>query len=397
MSNFINKDFLLKSETAKLLFHEYAENMPIIDYHNHLNPALVADDKKFDTITQVWLGGDHYKWRLLRAMGIEEKFITGDATDREKFKKFAEILPYTINNPIFHWSQLELARYFGVNELLNSTNADYVFDKCNERLSSSEYSTCGLLKQMKVELLCTTDDPIDSLEYHKLVAQDNKKPKMYPTWRADKLLMTDNVEAWNGYIADLAAKSNINITDLNTLIDALEVCQINFTNAGCRIADIAIYKFYEADIDLEILNKLIIKLRNSESLTQVEYSSYYMSMLYVMCLLNHKQDWAQQLHIGAIRNNNKKLFKDLGPDTGGDSMSDFPVATGLSNLLGKLSEEERLSRTILYNLHPKDGDALCTMAYNFNYDSSKAKMQYGAAWWFLYDKTIRYNKQLWTT
>ena len=393
MKEWIGKDFLLTTATAQKLYHDHAAEMPIIDFHNHLNPALIAENKTFQSITEVWLGGDHYKWRLMRGFGIDEKYITGDASDRDKFKKWAELLPYTIGNPIFHWSHLELSRYFNINELVNSTNADSIFDQCNEMLASPEFSPCGLLNKMKVESLCTTDDPIDSLAAHQAIAKQKDKPDVRPTWRADKLLLVADLEVWRTYVQQLSNKSEIKITNLTSLIEALEKLQLFFEVNGCKVADIGISQFSEASINLEQVELIIPKILQEEEISEEEKATYQAGILYVLCMLNQKKNWVQQLHIGPLRNNNTRLFNSLGSDVGVDSMADSSVAIPLSTLLGKLDNEQKLAKTILYNLNPKDSDVLATMAYNFNDASCKGKMQYGAAWWFL-DNYDGMTKQL---
>ncbi|MBR4969206.1 MAG: glucuronate isomerase [Alistipes sp.] len=383
MKPFIHDEFLLENDYARQLYHDYAEQMPIIDYHNHLSPKMIAEDYQFGTITELWLGGDHYKWRALRANGVAEEYITGRAPDREKFRAWACTLPKTMRNPLYHWTQLELKRYFGIDELLCEENADEIYDKCNAMLGQPEFSVRNLLLRMNVEVLCTTDDPIDSLEYHKQIAESGFAVKVLPTWRPDKLLNTNNTAAFNGYVDALVEVSGVAITDFDSLVEALRLRQKFFAECGCRLSDHGVSYVPNTEFDADSTTRLFKKLRSGEDLSDGESESLRGGILHKLLSLNAEMGWSQQLHIGAIRNNNLRLFRSFGPDAGCDSIADGNVAEGLSRILGRLDEQGALARTILYNLNPKDSEVLATMAYNFNDGSEEGKMQYGAAWWFL--------------
>lgn len=383
MKPFIHDDFLLENDYARRLYHDYAEHMPIIDYHNHLSPKMIAEDYQFRTITELWLGGDHYKWRALRANGVVEEYITGDAPDREKFRVWARTLPYTMRNPLYHWTQLELKRYFGIDDLLCEKNADEIYDKCNAMLSQPEFSVKNLLLRMGVEVLCTTDDPIDSLEYHKQIAASGYAVKVLPTWRPDKLLNTSDTVAFNVYVDALSEVSGITITDFDSLVEALRLRQKFFAECGCRLSDHGVSYVPNVEFNEESTSYLFAKIRSGEELNATESECLCGGILHMLLGLNADMGWAQQLHIGAIRNNNLRLFRSLGPDIGCDSIADGQVAQGLSRILGRLDDKGKLTRTIIYNLNPKDSAVLATMAYNFNDGTEPGKMQYGAAWWFL--------------
>ena len=383
MKPFIHDEFLLENDYARRLYHDYAEQMPIIDYHNHLSPKMIAEDYQFGTITELWLGGDHYKWRALRANGVAEEYITGNAPEREKFRAWARTLPKTMRNPLYHWTQLELKRYFGIDELLCEENADEIYDKCNAMLAQPEFSVKNLLLRMNIEVLCTTDDPIDSLEYHKQIAASGFAVKVLPTWRPDKLLNTNDTPAFNGYVDALAEVSGVAITDFESLVEALRLRQKFFAECGCRLSDHGVSYVPNGEFDTESTTRLFKKLRSGEVLSDGESESLRGGILHKLLSLNAEMGWSQQLHIGAIRNNNLRLFRSFGPDAGCDSIADGNVAEGLSRILGRLDEQGALARTILYNLNPKDSEVLATMAYNFNDGSEEGKMQYGAAWWFL--------------
>ena len=383
MKPFIHDDFLLDNKFARELYHSYAESQPIIDYHNHLSPQMIAEDYRFGTITELWLGGDHYKWRALRANGCTEEYITGNAPDREKFRAWARTLPKTMRNPLYHWTQLELKRYFGIDDLLCEENADEIYDKCNAMLAQPEFSVKNLLRRMNVEVLCTTDDPIDSLEYHKQIAESGFAVKVLPTWRPDKLLNTSDTAAFNAYVDALAEVSGVAITDFESLVKALRLRQKHFAECGCRLSDHGVSYVPNVEFDSHSTQRLFKQLRSGIVLSDRESESLRGGILHQLLSLNAEMGWSQQLHIGAIRNNNLRLFRSFGPDVGCDSIADGNVAEGLSRIFGRLDEVGMLSRTILYNLNPKDGEVLATMAYNFNDGSQAGKMQYGAAWWFL--------------
>ncbi len=394
MKPFIHNDFLLEGDTARGLYHDHAAAMPIIDYHNHLSPKMIAENHRFASLTELWLGGDHYKWRAMRANGVGEEYITGDAPDREKFMKWAETVPYTMRNPLYHWTHLELTRYFGIDLLLNGKTGPGIYDACNERLKEEAFSARGLLEKMKVEALCTTDDPADRLEHHTAIAADSKfKIKVLPTWRPDKTMAVENPAEYNAYIDRLAAAAGVEISNFGDLLKALKKRQHAFASAGCRLSDHGLSEVPDGEVSDEKTAVAFAKIRGGTALSPQEANTFKTGMLCHLLAMNHEMEWTQQLHIGAIRNNNLRLFSRLGPDIGCDSIGDGPVAAGLSRVLGVLDREDMLSRTILYNLNPKETEVMATMAGNFNAGEAPGKMQYGAAWWFL-DQLDGMEKQL---
>lgn len=386
MNSFLTENFLLENDFAEKLYHDFAKNLPIIDYHNHLYPKEIAEDRQFENITQVWLNGDHYKWRAMRAFGISEKFITGSASDKEKFLKWAEVVPYTIKNPLFHWTHLELKRYFGINELLSPKNAESVYEKTMVSLQNKTHSTNGLLKLMNVESLCTTDDPIDSLEDHIAIQNDSEKVKTFPTFRPDKSFAVENVISYNKYLSKLETIANQSINSYSDLIIALEKRIDYFNTNGCKIADHGLEQLEHFSIDKFDIETLFLKIKAHQNLSLVEIAFFKFKTMVELGKIYHKKGWVLQLHLGAIRNNNKRLLANLGPDTGFDSIGDFSQAKGLSGFLNTLDSTNQLTKTIIYNLNPADNEVFATMAGNFNDGTTKGKVQYGAAWWFLDQK-----------
>lgn len=393
MKPFINDDFLLETEASKQLYHDFAKELPIIDYHNHLPPKEIAEDRNFENLTQIWLEGDHYKWRAMRAFGIDEHFITGSASDKEKFIKWAETCPNTLRNPLFHWSQLELKRYFGIDELLNPESADRIYEATKEQLLGKEFSAQGLLSKMKVETVCTTDDPRDDLKYHTSFSSSDSKMKMLPTFRPDKAIEFKNGETSLNYITELAEVSGIEINDLDSYMEALLQRHDYFHSLGCRLSDLGLpYLEIEEFSELEI-NSAFLKVLRSDSLTVIETKKLRSFILIELSKRNHEKGWVQQLHLGPIRNNNSRLFNSIGPDTGFDSIGDYPQAHGLSRFLDVLDRSNQLSKTILYNVNPAQNEVFATMAGNFNDGSIKGKVQWGSAWWFL-DQLDGMEKQI---
>lgn len=383
---FIHDDFLLGTDAARELYHDHAESMPIIDYHNHLSPQQVSEDFRAENIAQLWLGGDHYKWRAMRAAGIDERCITGDASDWEKFAKWAETVPQTIRNPLYHWTALELKRYFGVDTLLKPETAREIYDRCNSMLLSdpAAFSARGLLRRMNVEAICTTDDPADSLEYHIAYAKTRKTgdPAMLPAWRPDKVMAVENAEVWNTYIYRLAKVAGREITSFGDLLAVLRLRQKFFAEVGCRVSDHGLDTFYGEDFTDVQLESLFAALRNGRELTEPETAAFKSGMLYHLAVMNHEQGWVQQFHVGPLRNNRTKLLQNYGPDAGCDSLDDKPVARPMGRFFDRLDRDGLLTKTIVYNLNPKDGEVMAAMAGNFNDGSVAGKMQYGAAWWF---------------
>lgn len=383
---FIHDDFLLGTDAARELYHGHAARMPILDYHNHLSPKQVAEDYRAENVAQLWLGGDHYKWRAMRAAGVDERYITGDATDWEKFAKWAETVPQTMRNPLYHWTALELKRYFGIDTLLKLETAREIYDQCNSMLQGDPdaFSARGLLRRMNVEAVCTTDDPADSLEYHLAYAKNRGEsdPGMLPAWRPDKVMAVEDVAAWNTYINRLSEISGRSIATFAELLDALRERQKFFAAAGCRVSDHGLDTFYGEDFTDSQLETLFAALRSGRRLTEQETAIFKSGMLYHLAVMNGEQGWVQQFHVGPLRNNRTALLRSYGPDAGCDSLDDKPVAQAMSRFLDRLDRNGMLGRTIVYNLNPKDGEVMAAMAGNFNDGSVAGKMQYGAAWWF---------------
>ncbi len=386
MKTFLDDNFLLQSKSAERLYHEHAKKMPIIDYHNHLIPELIATNKRFDNITQPWLYGDHYKWRAMRTNGVEEKYCTGNASDWEKFEKWAETVPHTMRNPLYHWTHLELKRYFGVDELLSKQTAKKIYDKASENLSHDEFRVQGLLTMMNVESLCTTDDPIDSLEFHSQIEGQNLTFKVFPTWRPDKSMAIENLDAYNEYLDKLSKVSGIEINSYSALIDALRKRHDFFALLGCKLSDHGIENFYAEDYTISEIESIFAKARKRVQLSQSEILKFKSAALYDLAILDHEKGWAQQFHIGALRNNNTRLLKKLGPDTGFDSIGDFQVAVPMSRFLDRLDKNDKLAKTIIYNLNPADNEVIATMIGNFQDGSIAGKIQFGSGWWFLDQK-----------
>lgn len=386
MSTFLTEEFLLQNDFAKELYHNYAKKLPIIDYHNHLPPDEIAKDKQFENITQVWLAGDHYKWRAMRAFGINEKYITGNASDKEKFLKWAEVVPFTIRNPLFHWTHLELKAYFGIEELLSPENAEEIYEKTQKILQQKSHSANGLLKLMNVESLCTTDDPTDSLEHHIAIQKDASKVKTFPTFRPDKSFAVENVETYNIYLSKLEKASNISINTFADLLAALENRVDFFNENGGRLSDHGLGQLYFFKTEKYDIATLFNKIKANQELTPDEVAFFKAKTMIALGKMYHKKGWTMQLHLGAIRDNNKRLLAKLGPDTGFDSIGDFSQAEALSGFLNTLDSTNQLTKTIVYNLNPSNNEVFATMVGNFNDGTIKGKVQFGAAWWFLDQK-----------
>ena len=378
----MNDDFLLQSATARQLYHEHAERLPIIDYHCHLSPREVAEDHCFRSITELWLGGDHYKWRALRANGVAERFITGDATDWEKFEKWAETIPYAMRNPLYHWTHLELRTAFGIDKILSPATAREIYDECNEKLKSPEYSARGLMRRYNVEVVCTTDDPVDSLEYHKAFVNSSDKMKMLPAWRPDEALSIENPVNYKEYIRKLSAASSIDIKTYQDLIEALVLRHDFFAEQGCKLSDHGVDRFYADNYHPQDLCDIFDRVMNGEAPDQEDVSMYRSALLYELAVMDAEAGWVQQYHYGPIRNNNTKMFQRLGPDTGYDSMGDIDTALSMARFFDNLEAEDHLAKTIVYNINPKDNDMVATMIGNFQDGSVPGKMQWGSGWWF---------------
>lgn len=389
----ITEDFLLYSNQAKTLYHDYAKDLPIIDYHNHLPPNEIAENKKFKTITEIWLKGDHYKWRAMRALGVDERFITGDATDEEKFMAWAKIVPAVIRNPLFHWTHMELKNPFGFNQFLNEDSGQEIYNRCNELLAQDDFSTQSLLKHFKVEMVGTTDDPTDDLQFHKALINDKFSIKVKPSFRPDKSLMIGDVVNYRLYIKKLSAASGIDIVDLKTLVAALRNRIEFFAEHGASISDHGLNAIPSKVNLSEDQKQEFKKVLSGEADSFSDPDAFAGYVLTEISKIYHEKNWVQQFHLGAIRNNNHGQMRKLGPDTGYDSIADFSQAQSLSNFLGNLSLEDQLTKTILYNLNPADNDVFATMIGNFADGKTKGKMQFGSGWWFL-DQKDGMEKQL---
>ena len=384
--SFLDDNFLLETETAQRLYHEHAKDMPIIDYHCHLPPADIAADRKFENLTQIWLNGDHYKWRAMRTNGIDEKYITGSASDYEKFEKWAATVPYTLRNPLYHWTHLELKRYFGINKLLKPETAREIYDACTALLQTDAYSVRNILRKMKVETVCTTDDPIDSLEYHQQIKDSNFEINVLPAFRCDKILAIESPEVFLPYVQQLEAASGISIGNFQQLLDALKNRHDFFHEMGCRLSDHGLESMYAEEYSEEEIKNIFDKGLKKQALSQQEVLKFRSAMLYHMALLDNEKGWTQQFHLGALRNNSSRMMRELGPDTGFDSIGDFDVARPLAKFLDRLDTSNQLAKTILYNLNPSQNELYATMIGNFNDGSTPGKIQYGSAWWFLDQK-----------
>ena len=386
MKDFMDKDFLLHTETSRKLYHGHAAKMPIFDYHCHLSPKEIAEDKKFENMTQIWLYGDHYKWRAMRTNGVDEQYCTGNASDWEKFEKWAETVPYTLRNPLYHWTHLELRRFFGVYDLLGPKTARKVYDACNEKLNSPEYSCRNIIKKANVKTICTTDDPIDTLEYHKKIKEDDFGVDVLPAWRPDKAMAVECVESYNEYVDKLGEVAGINISTFADLIEALKIRHQFFHDNGCRLSDHGMDTAFADDYTEFEISAIFQKIRGKSKLTGEEIQKFKSAMMYEFGIMDHSKKWTQQFHIGPLRNNNTRLFKQAGPDIGFDSIGDKSVAEPLARFLDRLDIENRLCKTILYNLNPRDNELYATMIGNFQDGSIPGKIQYGAGWWFLDQK-----------
>ncbi|ASB47864.1 glucuronate isomerase [Alkalitalea saponilacus] len=391
MGKFIHPDFVLESKTAQKLYHDYAEKLPIVDFHCHLSPKLIADNHKFESLGQIWLEGDHYKWRAMRTNGVDEEYCTGNTSFRDKFQKWAETVPSTIGNPLHHWTHLELARHFDIFDLLAPENAGKIYDKATEMLQQDEFRTQNLLKKMNVEVVGTTDDPADSLQYHQ--ALKNFSIKVRPTFRPDNVLKTEDPEFFNAYISKLESVSGKKIKTLRDLISVLDERHAFFNEVGCKASDHGLDRLYYTPNFLDGADKSFEKVRNGEKLSDAETEGYRTYVMYELCKMNHKRGWVQQFHLGAMRNNNTRMFKKLGPDVGFDSIGNPQDANKISRFMDLLDTEDKLAKTILYNLNPSDNEMFVTMLGNFQDGKTPGKIQYGAGWWFL-DQKVGMEKHL---
>ena len=385
MKPFLNENFLLQNSIAEQLYHNHAKDLPIIDYHNHLPPDEIANDKTFSSITEVWLKGDHYKWRAMRANGIDEKYITGATSDKEQFLKWAKTVPYTMRNPLYHWTHLELQRYFGITDLLSENTGEQIFEQTNAALLTQDFSVKGLLQKMKVEVVCTTDHPTDSLEFHEKEKKSESNLKMLPTFRPDKFVVIDNPE-FLVFLEKLEGIIGSDISTFDELISALERRIDYFHSLGCQLADHGLSQLFAVKLQKKNLDKILQKRKNGKKMKRKEVAVFQMVMLHELGKIYHQKKWTMQFHLGAIRNNNSRLLNLIGADVGADSIGDYEQAEGLSSFLNRLDAEGKLTKTILYNLNPRDNELFATMMGNFNDGTFAGKIQWGSAWWFLDQK-----------
>ncbi|MCU0858316.1 MAG: glucuronate isomerase [Pontiellaceae bacterium] len=393
MKKFMDADFLLETGTAQRLYHDHAAKMPIYDYHCHLPVREIADDKRYDNLGEMWLGGDHYKWRAMRTNGVHEEYCTGNTPWREKFQKWAETVPQTVRNPLYHWTHLELQRYFGVVSLLCPSTADEIYSTCSAQLRSPEFSARNLMRKMNVKLVCTTDDPADSLECHQQIAADGFEIKVLPTFRPDKAMNLSDSNLWKKYIQTLENASGIRINGFTSLIEAVELRHAFFHSVGCRLSDHGVSYVPAADASCTELDAIFKKAMTGGPVSLEEREKFEAVFLYEAGRMNHSRGWAQQFHVGVFRNTNSRLFAKLGPDTGFDSIADYRHGSGFVRLFDRLDHTNQLAKTILYNSNPCDNELLATMTGNYQDGSCPGKIQFGSGWWFL-DQKDGIQKQL---
>jgi len=390
---FIHPDFMLQTETARQLYHQHAEHMPIIDYHCHLSPREIAENIQFQDITQLWLGGDHYKWRAMRANGVPEEYITGSRSSWEKFQKWAETVPYTMRNPLYHWTHMELSRVFGIDKLLSPATAREIFEECNAMLAKPEFRGQELIKKFHVEVVCTTDDPADDLRWHKMIAQHPFGVKVIPAWRPDRAMAIENPKNYKAYLKQLGEAADKEINSYADLCEALQKRHDYFAANGCKLSDHGLENFYSApykEIEIELIFK---KVLIGIAPTADELEKFRSAFLHDQAVMDAEAGWAQQYHVGAIRNNNTKMFAELGADTGYDAIHDLDIASAGHRFFDRLTHEGKLAKTILYCLNPKDNAVMVTMAYTFNDGTVPGKMQFGSGWWFL-DQEVGMRRQI---
>ena len=395
---FIDKDFMLQTKTARKLYHEHAEHMPIIDYHCHLVPQQIAENIQFRDITQLWLVdghyGDHYKWRAMRGNGVSEDYLTGGKYSAwETFQKWAETVPYTMRNPLYHWTHLELSRVFGIDKLLCPATAREIFDECNAKLATPEFRGQALIRKFNVETVCTTDDPADDLRWHKMIAQHPFGTQVIPAWRPDKAMAIEDPKTYKAYLEQLGTAAGMEINSYSDLLEALKKRHDFFASMGCKLSDHGLETFYAEDykeLEIEAIFKLVLLGKRPG---ETELNKFRSAFLHDMAVMDAEAGWAQQFHVGAIRNNNSKMFGLVGPDTGFDAIHDLPTAAAGHKFLNRLASEDKLAKTILYCLNPKDNEVMMTMAYTFNDGTVPGKMQFGSGWWFL-DQEIGMRRQM---
>jgi len=386
MKPFMDEDFLLQTETAKTLYHQYAAPMPIFDYHCHISPQEIAEDRRFNNLSEIWLHGDHYKWRAMRSNGVDEKYCTGNASDWEKFQKWAETAPNTLRNPLYHWTHLELRKPFGIKDLLNPSSARQIWDTCNDLLHQDDFSCRGIIRKANVKVICTTDDPIDSLQYHRSIKESGFEVKVIPAWRPDKAMAIEDPATFNRYVEQLEAASDISITSFDLFIEAIDKRHLFFHKNGCRLSDHGLETIYAEDYTQAEIKSIFDHVRGGQKPSCLDLLKFRSAMLYEFAVLDHKRDWTQQFHLGAMRNNSTRMFESVGPDKGFDSIGDYPMGTAMSKFFNRLDYDGKLTRTIIYNLNPGDNELIATMIGNYQDGSVPGKMQWGSGWWFLDQK-----------
>jgi glucuronate isomerase len=386
MKKFLDENFLLQNKTAENLYHSYAKGLPLIDYHCHLSTKQIAEDYQFKNLTDAWLTGDHYKWRAMRTNAVPENFCTGDASDFEKFFKWAETVPYALRNPLYHWTHLELQRYFGVHEILSPDTAEKIYQSCSNDLLSPAFSVKNLLRKMNVALVCTTDDPVDDLKYHVELKKDGFEIPILPAFRPDRAMDINHPERFCNYLSQLEAITNYSISNFNDYLKALKSRHDFFAETGCRVSDHGLEEMYAENYTSAEIEFIFDKIRIGKILNPIEQLKFKSAMLIHFAEWDHEKGWVQQYHLGALRNNNQRMIQHIGADTGWDSIGDFSQAKSLARFLSRLDAENKLTKTILYNLNPADNAVFATMAGNFNDGTIAGKIQFGAAWWFLDQK-----------
>lgn len=386
MKKFLDENFLLTNKTAQELYHDFAKKMPVIDYHNHLPPDQISNDINFNNLTQVWLYGDHYKWRAMRTNGVHESYCTGDKSDYEKFEKWAATVPYTLRNPLYHWTHLELQRYYNIDTILSADTAKAIYDEASEKLQLPEYSVRGLLRKANVKVLCTTDDPIDSLEHHKAIKESEFEIQIRPAFRPDKAMNVDDVASFNAYVDKVEAASNVSVSSYDDYLKALKNRHDFFAAQGSCVSDHGLEQIYAEDYTDAEIKSIFSKIRGGSALTLEENLKFKSAMLVDFAKWDAEKNWVQQFHLGALRNNNSRMMRSLGADTGWDSIGDFSQGRALAKFLDRLDTTDQLAKTILYNLNPADNELMATMIGNFNDGSVAGKIQYGSGWWFLDQK-----------
>lgn len=393
MESFINKDFMLTNESARELYHDSAESLPIIDYHCHLDPKQIAENHSFKNLTEVWLGGDHYKWRAMRGNGIAEEYITGSRSDYEKFEKWAETVPYTMRNPLYHWTHLELSRIFGIDTLLKPQTAREIYEACTDMLQTDDFRAQELMKRCRVEVVCTTDDPIDSLEHHRYLQEHPLGTRVYPAWRPDKVLAVENPVSYRAYVEKLGQAADMEIRSYTDLLTALRKRHDYFASLGCRLSDHGLDNFYADDYTEAEVQQIFKKVMAGKLLDETEIRRFRSALLFELAVMDWEKGWAQQYHISVVRNSSTRMFQALGLDTGFDAIMEVNCSVVGHRFFNRLDQVGKLTKTILYSLNPKDNEVLATLAYTYNDGTVPGKMQLGSGWWFL-DQEDGMRKQM---